>query len=584
MNTRMNLIKYRLGKIAAVLLVLFVVTSCDIFDLDINTDPNNPTAVTPDLLLPSVMYNASANFGAGINSNTHGFVGAIASADDFNLSVTSYTGLWQNLYTGPLKDLDEVIKFCENAGNLPGYLGIAQVLKAYYSSLLVDLWGDVPYFTAWNANNTGAPERNPVYDGGSAIYDDCLANIDKALVNLAAIDPTNLASGDAIYGGSRANWIKAANSLKLKLLMQTRRVRDNKAAIAAVLGQPLISLTSEDWQFQYGKTLNPDNRHPWYQNAYTGAENGYNYLSQQMMFEMFRDGDPRFPFYFKRQTTKVLNFDDPTERSTAPCTQTVGCKYGYIVLNTGTLNVHAELQAAGRISNPLTAADNAYLAGIFGRDRGDRAGVPLDGSLRTAPGVFPAGGYYDDGVFNSAGAATRKVGSNSAFGNGIFPMLTASMVKFYRIEAILTGQITGTADDAKVLFESALRQHITKVVDFGKALDASAVSPSSASIENYVSLWLGKWDAATNNEAKLNVMFKQAWFSNFGNGFEIYNGFRRTGYPTDVMPPIQRVRQFALRLPYSLDDLTLNQGVTDKERNTVFDQNEVFWDVLKFKF
>ncbi|MDZ7649285.1 MAG: hypothetical protein U5K54_20135 [Cytophagales bacterium] len=119
----MNLIKYRFRKIAAVLLCcLFVVTSCDIFDLDINTDPNNPTAVTPDLLLPSVMYSASANFAGGVNSNAHGFVGAIASADDFNLSVTSYTGLWANLYTNSLKDLDEVIKFTTNAGNLPGYL------------------------------------------------------------------------------------------------------------------------------------------------------------------------------------------------------------------------------------------------------------------------------------------------------------------------------------------------------------------------------------------------------------------------------------------------------------------------------
>ncbi|MBK8290870.1 MAG: SusD/RagB family nutrient-binding outer membrane lipoprotein [Flammeovirgaceae bacterium] len=580
----MNLIKYRFRKIAAILLVLFVVTSCDIFDLDINTDPNNPTAVTPDLLLPSVMYNASANFAGGVNSNSHGFVGAIASADDFNLSVTSYTGLWANLYTGSLKDLDEVIKFTTNAGNLPGYLGVAQVLKAYYSSLLVDLWGDVPYFEAWNGNNLADPNRNPVYDGGSAIYDDCFALIDAALVNLAAVDPTNMASGDAMYGGSRTKWIAAANSLKLKLLMQTSKVRDNKAAIAAVLGQPLIATTADDWQFQFGKTLNPDNRHPWYQNAYTGAENGYNYMSQQMMYEMFRDGDPRFPFYFKRQTTKILNFDDPTERSTAPCTQTVGCKYGYIVLNTGTFNTRAELQAAGRISNPPTAADNAYLAGIFGRDRGDRAGVPLDGSLRTAPGVYPAGGYYDDGGFNSAGSALRAVRSNNAFGNGIFPMITATMVKFYRIEAILTGQVAGTADNAKVLFEAAIREHIAKVVAFGRALDAVSVTPSSASVENYVSLWLGKWDAATDNNAKLNIMFKQAWFSNLGNGFEIYNGFRRTGFPTDIMPPIQRVRQFALRLPYSLDDLTLNQSVTDAQRETVFDQDAVFWDVLKFKF
>jgi len=575
----------RIGKVASALFLIFTITSCDLFDLDINTDPNNPVAVTPDLLLPSVMLNASTTLAGGLNSNTHGFVGAIASADAFELSVTSYVGTWQAFYTGSLKDLDEVIKFTEQAGNLPGYLGIAQVLKAYYFSTMVDLWGDVPYFNAFNANNTAAPERNPVYDSGSDIYNDCLALLDKAIVNLNAVDPTNLASGDPIFAGSRAAWIRAANSIKLRLLIQTRRVRDNSAAITAVLAQPLIANAAgtEDMQFRFGRILNPDNRHPWYQAAYTGAENGYNYLSQQMMFEMFRDGDPRFPFYFKRQTVNTLNFDDPTQRATAVCTQTVGCRYGYMVLNTGSLDVHGALQAAGRISNPLTTADRQFLAGLFGRDRGDRAGVPLDGSLRTAPGVYPAGGFYDDGQFNVSGTAVRAVRGNSAFGDGIFPYMTASMVNFYRIEAALTLNI-GTVASAKTLFEQAIRWHISKVVSFSTSLDNLSVAPSTAAIENYVGLWLARWDAATTNEAKLNVVMKQAWFANFGNGYEIYNGFRRTGYPNDIMPPIQRVRNFALRLPYSLDDLTLNQSVTDAQRNVIFDQDAVFWDVLKFKF
>jgi Starch-binding associating with outer membrane/Susd and RagB outer membrane lipoprotein len=571
----MKQINKRIGKFVTALVMLFAISSCDLFELDINKDPNNPLVVTPDLLLPSVMYNASATFAGGLNSNAHGFVGAVASADDYNLSTTSYVGTWQNLYTGPLKDLDEVIKYCEELGTRPGYLGIAQVLKAYYFTLMVDLWGDVPYFNAFNANNLGAPERNPVYDSGSAIYDDCLSLLDKAIVNLNAADPINLATSDPIYGGARASWIKAANSIKLKLLVQTSKVKDNKAAITAVLGQSLITATSEDMQLQFGRLLNPDNRHPWYQNAYSGSENGYSYLSHQMMFEMLRDRDPRLPFYFKRQTNVTLDFDDATQRSTAPCTQTVGCRYGYMVKNTGSLDVHAALQAVGVISNPLTTADNQYLAGFFGRDRGDRAGVPSDGSLRTAPGVYPAGGFYDDGVF---GASARAVRGNSAFGNGIFPMMTASMVRFYRIEALLHSSISVGSGVAKDLFEQAIRLHIEKVVAFGKSLDTSAIDPTTASIENYVSLWLGRWDAATTNDAKLNVMFKQAWFSNFGNGYEIYNGYRRTGFPTDVKPPIQTVRGFALRLPYSLDDLTLNQSVTSDQINNVFDKDPVFWD------
>ena len=137
-------------------LMIISVSSCNLFDLDINKDPNNPQTVTPDLLLPTVIYSASNTFAGGVNDNAAGFVGGmISSADSYNLTQSSYVNTWQNLYRGPLKDLDEMIKFCERVGNQPGYLGIAQVLKAYYFSLMVDLWGDVPNWRARSACRNG---------------------------------------------------------------------------------------------------------------------------------------------------------------------------------------------------------------------------------------------------------------------------------------------------------------------------------------------------------------------------------------------------------------------------------------------
>lgn len=578
----MKRLNNRISKVAVALSLIFIITSCDLFDLDINTDPNNPTVITPELLLPTVMLDASSLFAGGINSNAHGFVGGnISSADDYNLNSTSYNGLWQALYTGPIKDLDEVIKFTTAAGTYPKSLGVAQVLKAYYSSMMVDLWGDIPYFTALNGNNAAAPEKNPVYDNSVDIYKDCLALIDAAVVNLAVVSSEPLAAGDPIYRGDVTKWTKAAWSLKLRLLLQVRKSPAFSGTVAAdiatVLGKTLITSTADDFQFQFAKLLQPDNRHPWYQAAYTGAENGYNYMGHQIMFEMILNRDPRFPFYFKRQSKTTLNFNDPTERATAPCTQTVGCVYGYIVLNTGSGKPIDQLQKAGIVSTPLSTADKDFLAGIFGRDRGDRAGVPLDGSLRTAPGVYPAGGYFDD-----AEPTTRKVANNGAFGNGIFPMITSSMVKFYQIEAALT---LGTAGSARSLYESAIRESIAKVSAFGASLDANSIAPSAAAIESYVGSQMAIYDAETSNEGRLNRVLKQAWFANFGNGFEVYNATRRTstaalpsGYPNDLKPAIATVRGFALRIPYSLNDLTLNSSA-EAQKSVVFDQDRVFWDV-----
>ena len=93
---------------------------------------------------------------------------------------------------------------------------------------------------------------------------------------------------------------------------------------------------------------------------------------------------------------------------------------------------------------------------------------------------------------------------------------------------------------------------------------------------------MAKYDAAPSNEGKLAVVLKQAWFSNWGNGIETYNAFRRTGYPADLVTPVSRQRQFALRIPYSLGDLNLNSSAPADR--PVFDAVPVFWDVLKFKF
>ena len=578
----MKRLNNRISKVAVSLSLIFIITSCDLFDLDINNDPNNPTVVTPDLLLPTVMLDASSLFAGGINSNTHGFVGGnISSSDDYNLNTTSYNGLWEALYTGPMKDLDEVIKYTTNSGVLPKSLGVAQVLKAYYSSMMVDLWGDIPYFTAWNANNTGAPEKNPAYDNSVDIYKDCFALIDAGIANLAIASTDPLAAGDPIYRGDVAKWTKAAWSLKLRLLVQVRKSAAFSGTVAAdiatVLTKPLITSAADDFQFQFGKLLQPDNRHPWYQAAYTGAENGYNYFGHQMMFEMILNRDPRFPFYFKRQTTTVLDFNIPEERGTAPCTSSVGCVYGYIVLNTGSGKPLNQLQTAGIISTPPTKADKDFLAGVFGRDRGDNSGVPLDGSFRTAPGVYPAGGYFDD-----ANPTTRKVRNNGAFGNGIFPMITATNVKFYQIEAAL---MLGTAGNARTLYESAIRGSIAKVAAFGATLDVNSIAPTTGAIDAYVAKQMAIYDAETSNEGRLNRVLKQAWFTNFGNGFEVYNAARRTsnatipsGYPNDLKPPLQTIRDFPFRLPYSLNELTLNSSA-EAQKSVVFDKDRIFWDI-----
>ena len=130
------------SKLLVALLFVFGLSSCgDMFDLDINQDPNNPAETTPDLLLTQSQYISAIWHGGGLNNNLLGFMGLIASGDDWNLGQSTYNGFWNTMYSGPLKDLEGVIEVSSREGaESPHYLGIAQLMKAYIYSNMVDLF------------------------------------------------------------------------------------------------------------------------------------------------------------------------------------------------------------------------------------------------------------------------------------------------------------------------------------------------------------------------------------------------------------------------------------------------------------
>jgi hypothetical protein len=238
----------------------------------------------------------------------------------------------------------------------------------------------------------------------------------------------------------------------------------------------------------------------------------------------------------------------------------------------------SKLTASGTLTN--TAADSAYLSGFFGRVRGDQTGVPADVAVRAVPGAYPAGGLVDF-ARTAAKADIKPLLGGSGAGNGVFPMITFNMIQYWDLEQQLaSGSVTAAT---KTLFEAAIRQSIADVVRHSKSSDPTAADPSTTAVTTYVNKWLARYDAAVSNDAKLNVVLKQAWFSGLGNGNELYSTFRRTGLPTTLDEPASRQRQFALRLPYPSTELNLNPNATSYGA-VIFDRDPIFWDVVKFKF
>ncbi|MBK9254785.1 MAG: SusD/RagB family nutrient-binding outer membrane lipoprotein [Saprospiraceae bacterium] len=541
-------------------LVLLMVSSCSLFDLDINEDPNNPATASPNLLLTSIQIGVMNNLAAN-EGDAETFMGLIGTQalSRYNLNNNSYTGLWDNMYIGPLKDLDGLISVSAES---PHYLGIAQTLKAISYATMVDLWGDVPFSEA-GLGDAITKNINPKFDKDADVYAACISLLDEAIANLAKPSPVPV-TGDLIYNGSAANWLRAAKTVKLKLLMTARKGLANSTTEISnlITSGGLITEPGHDFLFRFSK--DPTSiRHPWYTGAYTGGEFDYTYICHELLVETLIDEDPRWPFYFRRQTTTILDSNDPTQFNTQPCSGGQPCIYGYVVNNS---NVIKRLYEDKGLN--FGDAEKNFLAGVFGRDRGDEDGLPADGAFRTIPGVYPCGGYYD--------VATVGVpAANAAQGAGIFPFLTAVNTSYYLIEAMLE---LGVSGDPRAEFENAIRNHISRVVTFGLANDVNSVRPSDASITKYVDLWLSRYDAAASNTAKLNVVLKQLWFSSYGNGFEIYNAFRRTGLPSNIQEHVSgTVRGFPLRLPYPQTELTLNPNA-DSYKSIAFDVTPIFWD------
>ena len=336
---------------------------------------------------------------------------------------------------------------------------------------MVDLWGDIPYSQAFQGN-AEEPITEPVYDSGASIYADAFLLIDQAIDNLAKSQGVSV-KGDILYGGNITKWRKAAKSLKLKLLINTRNVDSNTAAIQSLINDgDLILSASNDFVLRFSALKNPDNRHPMYRDGYAGGEAGYSYFGHQLMYEMLSSKDPRTPFYFKRQTTVVLDPEDPTAKQTIPCSQRDDCIYSYFVSSSKVTNGVFGVDPDG-----LSDSQTSYLAGFFGRDRSDPSGIPNDNPLRTTVGAYPAAGLFDVSASTTGG---NKFGS----GDGIFPIITSWMVKFWMLEAqIALGVDTGYTESD--LLSEAIDDQISKVISVGTAADPAASSDISSWSSEY---------------------------------------------------------------------------------------------------
>lgn len=220
-------------------------TGCKKF-IDVNQNPNLATVTNPTLVFTNALNTAA--FYASRDGNILGsyWGGYWAHSTSFTTGTPEKTynftngdfNYWGNIFDN-LNDLELVINSAD-ATKQPYLKGPAKVVKALRFQELVDLYGNVPYSDAFK----GIEVFQPKYDKAEDIYDSLIVLLTGAIADLKANAlPGSFTACIFTIGGGRssADWIRFANTVKLRILMRqslvTARQNYVKAEIQKILAE-----------------------------------------------------------------------------------------------------------------------------------------------------------------------------------------------------------------------------------------------------------------------------------------------------------------------------------------------------------
>ncbi|TVR84261.1 MAG: SusD/RagB family nutrient-binding outer membrane lipoprotein [Saprospirales bacterium] len=375
--------------IVAPVLLIALISGCDDY-LDINEDPNNPTtAPIEGLMINSTFETARNTYRVG--SVTSFFVQHLASPNaatgtDIHDAI-SYGTAWSQLYFN-IGDLREIIEQAE-AINAPHYSGPARIMKAYNLSLLVNMFGDIPYSQAFRTDNL-----QPAYDASSAVYEVILQNINQGIADLNAEESAAAPGGDDfIFQGNLDSWKKTGYALQARFLNHFSKLGSYNPQSVLTAVENAFANSEDDFEMTFFASPN-EAQNQWHRTAVLNA--GLNlggWLSDQIVDQLSgaTNGvfDPRIEF-ITEEIDSVFGGGyvgtrngagrgaDPEQG--ARCVLAVGSFYALSPTQPLELMTYAELRMieaeAALASGNSSRAYSAYEAGI--RAHMEKLGVDSD--------------------------------------------------------------------------------------------------------------------------------------------------------------------------------------------------------------
>lgn len=344
-------------------------------------------------------------------------------------------------------------------------LGVIEMHKA------ADVFGPIIY-TKYGKPNA---DLSIDYDSQQQAYTAFFANLDSAVTFLQPYASGSKQSGNAfknadlIYGGNAANWLKLANTLRLRLAV---RIAYADAALAKTQGE---------------KALNPANGGI----ITTNAENAFvNYGSSSPLFDI------------------INNWDDT--RAGAP----LGC-----FLN--------GFNDPRKVKYMAPATDGA----VAGQFIGIRVGIALDDKSRysgySKPIAMGAAGNYFDSKSGLAKIATAAESHFLKAEAALRGWANAGDIKTnYETGVARSFEEWGAGAAAGYLADatSTAAPYVDPKAAVAGATNIAAGNPNLSTITI-------KWDDGATTEKKLERIITQKWLALYPDAQEAWSEFRRTGYP-----------------------------------------------------
>lgn len=287
-------------------------SSCsDSYMEDLNTDKSKANSIDPNAQLTTAELQTYGDL--GMVEIYRNYLYAFTQQLMGCWNTTNYGGrhtvdnnemgrIWTSFYPKAIKNLTDAIHRSAEDENRKNINAILRIYRVYMMSVITDIYGDAPYSEA----GLGYLKEiyNPKYDTQEDIYNDFFTELKDAA---SALDAANdRITGDVIYNGDVAKWIKLANSLRLRYAMRISDVAPEKgrkefedalASEGGVLtsGSDDALIKYMDISFSFGQDSYTDYRGNALSQLLFGNDpaNNPSYLCSTFFNQLYNTKDPR---------------------------------------------------------------------------------------------------------------------------------------------------------------------------------------------------------------------------------------------------------------------------------------------------